>query len=68
MRKNLLYLNFSWLLYSIKSSDITGFFPIEFMKTTNLSDVSNVLKASINSFHSNIINKFPFLCYGFLSY
>ncbi|PXY92934.1 hypothetical protein DKK77_05335 [Gilliamella apis] len=45
-----------------------NFSPIEFIKTTNLSDVSDLLKALINSFHSNIINKFPFLCYGFLSY
>ena len=68
MRKNLLYLNFSGPLYSLESSDITGFSPIEFIKTTNLSDVSNVLKGTINSFHSKVINKFPFLCYVFLSY
>ncbi|OCF98399.1 hypothetical protein A9G16_05740 [Gilliamella apicola] len=45
-----------------------NFSPIEFIKTTNLSDVSNVLKGTINSFHSKVINKFPFLCYVFLSY
>ena len=39
-----------------------NFSPIEFIKTTNLSDVSNVLKGTINSFHSKVINKFPFLC------